>query len=244
MRGQTGSIPRASLASAAKAMSTRTLKLYGVRNKLKGRPPILGSTTGRVCKRATDDRRNLHANLATGRTVRYRILAMQSLEFHRRPLAIDPQSTGRSSRDPLRARSGLVAAAGLLLLSAAPFCAGQSAPAPAVAPAVAPAAGTASPTQSPAPVSPSTAAAGSLPRPSGVPPATSTAASAVPGVDVAHYIIGAEDSLQITVWKEPTLSGTIPVRPDGMISLVLGGRYQSRRAGLPCSWATDITPES
>lgn len=41
--------------------------------------------------------------------------------------------------------------------------------------------------------------------------------------DIAHYIIGAEDSLQITVWKEPTLSGTIPVRPDGMISMVLLG---------------------
>jgi polysaccharide export outer membrane protein len=43
------------------------------------------------------------------------------------------------------------------------------------------------------------------------------------GKDAAHYIIGPEDALQITVWKEPTLSGTFPVRPDGMISLVLVG---------------------
>lgn len=42
-------------------------------------------------------------------------------------------------------------------------------------------------------------------------------------VDPATYIIGSEDVLQITVWKEPTLSGTIPVRPDGNISLVLAG---------------------
>jgi polysaccharide export outer membrane protein len=45
----------------------------------------------------------------------------------------------------------------------------------------------------------------------------------VTGKDAAHYIIGAEDTLQVTVWKEPTLSGTFPVRPDGMISLVLVG---------------------
>ena len=45
----------------------------------------------------------------------------------------------------------------------------------------------------------------------------------VTGKDAAHYMIGAEDTLQVTVWKEPTLSGTFPVRPDGMISLVLVG---------------------
>jgi polysaccharide export outer membrane protein len=37
------------------------------------------------------------------------------------------------------------------------------------------------------------------------------------------YIIGAEDSIQITVWKEPNLSNTLTVRPDGMISLPLLG---------------------
>jgi polysaccharide export outer membrane protein len=42
-------------------------------------------------------------------------------------------------------------------------------------------------------------------------------------VDSSSYIIGAEDGLQVTVWKEPTLTGSFPVRPDGMISMVLVG---------------------
>lgn len=37
------------------------------------------------------------------------------------------------------------------------------------------------------------------------------------------YIIGPDDVLQVSVWKEPNLSGTFPVRPDGMISMVLLG---------------------
>ena len=49
-------------------------------------------------------------------------------------------------------------------------------------------------------------------------------------VDAATYIIGAEDGLQVTVWKDPTLSGAFPVRPDGMISLTLIGDIQA--AGL------------
>jgi polysaccharide export outer membrane protein len=36
-------------------------------------------------------------------------------------------------------------------------------------------------------------------------------------------VIGAEDSIQIIVWKEPQLSATVPVRPDGKISLPLVG---------------------
>jgi len=35
------------------------------------------------------------------------------------------------------------------------------------------------------------------------------------------YIIGADDTLHISVWKEPDLSETLPVRPDGKISLPL-----------------------
>lgn len=38
-----------------------------------------------------------------------------------------------------------------------------------------------------------------------------------------EYRIGAYDTLQVTVWKELQLSGVFPVRPDGMISLVLLG---------------------
>jgi len=41
------------------------------------------------------------------------------------------------------------------------------------------------------------------------------------------YLIGASDVLTVTVWKEPTLSGSILVRPDGMISLALLGDVQA-----------------
>jgi polysaccharide biosynthesis/export protein len=37
----------------------------------------------------------------------------------------------------------------------------------------------------------------------------------------ADYVIGADDTLHISVWKEPDLSETLPVRPDGKISLPL-----------------------
>jgi polysaccharide biosynthesis/export protein len=37
----------------------------------------------------------------------------------------------------------------------------------------------------------------------------------------ADYVIGADDTLHISVWKEPDLNATLPVRPDGKISLPL-----------------------
>jgi polysaccharide export outer membrane protein len=73
-------------------------------------------------------------------------------------------------------------------------------------------------------------------------PAPAVASEQTPGqpVDPARYVIGAEDSLQITVWREPTLSGTIPVRPDGMISLALVGDLKA--AGLtPMALSSDIS---
>jgi polysaccharide export outer membrane protein len=60
------------------------------------------------------------------------------------------------------------------------------------------------------------------------------------GVDASHYVIGAEDTLQVTVWKEPSLSGTVPVRPDGRISLVLVGDMQAS-GRTPMQLADDIT---
>jgi len=67
-----------------------------------------------------------------------------------------------------------------------------------------------------------------------------TAAGAVPATDATRYIIGSEDTLQITVWKEPTLSGSFPVRPDGMISLVVVGDLPA--AGrTPMQLGDDIT---
>jgi polysaccharide biosynthesis/export protein len=70
--------------------------------------------------------------------------------------------------------------------------------------------------------------------------AESQKTSSADSSDIAHYIIGPEDTLQITVWKEPTLSGTVPVRPDGRISMVLLGDLPA--AGMtPMQLSADIT---
>ena len=37
----------------------------------------------------------------------------------------------------------------------------------------------------------------------------------------SDYVIGADDTLRISVWKEPDLSEALPVRPDGKISMPL-----------------------
>ena len=43
----------------------------------------------------------------------------------------------------------------------------------------------------------------------------------------ATYVIGASDVLTVTVWKEPSFSGTLLVRPDGMVSVPLLGDIQA-----------------
>lgn len=54
------------------------------------------------------------------------------------------------------------------------------------------------------------------------------------------YIIGAEDTLHVAVWKEPDLTATLPVRADGKISLPLLNDVQA--AGLtPMQLADSIT---
>jgi polysaccharide biosynthesis/export protein len=54
-----------------------------------------------------------------------------------------------------------------------------------------------------------------------------------------NYTIGADDVLSIDVWKEPEISRTIPVRPDGKVSLPLLGDV--RAAGLgPTELAAQI----
>jgi polysaccharide biosynthesis/export protein len=66
---------------------------------------------------------------------------------------------------------------------------------------------------------------------------TSTAASSEPGPE---YVIGPEDSLHVSVWKEPDLTATLPVRPDGKISLPLLNDVQA--AGLtPLQLAASLT---
>ena len=55
-----------------------------------------------------------------------------------------------------------------------------------------------------------------------------------------HYVIGAQDVLDVSVWKEPDLSRQVPVRPDGKISLPLLNDVQA--IGLtPTQLAGQIT---
>lgn len=54
------------------------------------------------------------------------------------------------------------------------------------------------------------------------------------------YMIGPEDMLDISVWKEPDVSRVVPVRPDGRISLPLINDVQA--AGLsPQQLAVSVT---
>lgn len=75
-------------------------------------------------------------------------------------------------------------------------------------------------------------------------PATSTLADTAPGAPAASpvtsvpsgtpipsdYVIGPGDVLQISVWKNDTLSRVVPVRPDGKISMPL--LHDIQAAGL------------
>ena len=71
------------------------------------------------------------------------------------------------------------------------------------------------------------------------PPATATPAQPAAAANDT-YVIGPNDVLTVTVWKEPTLSGGVLVRPDGMISIPLMGDIQA--AGLtPLHLADQIT---
>jgi len=45
-------------------------------------------------------------------------------------------------------------------------------------------------------------------------------------IDPSAYIIGEQDSLIITVWKEKELSGSVVVRPDGKITVPLAGEIK------------------
>lgn len=55
-----------------------------------------------------------------------------------------------------------------------------------------------------------------------------------------EYVIGPEDVLHIAVWKEPDLTASLPVRPDGKISLPLLNDVQA--AGMtPMQLADSLT---
>jgi polysaccharide export outer membrane protein len=62
----------------------------------------------------------------------------------------------------------------------------------------------------------------------------------LPVVQDPNYIIGPQDVIDISVWKEPDLSRLVPVRPDGKISLPLLNDVQA--AGLtPTQLGAQIT---
>jgi polysaccharide export outer membrane protein len=65
---------------------------------------------------------------------------------------------------------------------------------------------------------------------SSAPAAAASAREARIVADDRDYKIGPEDVLDISVWKNPELSRTVPVRPDGKISLPLVNDIQA--AGL------------
>jgi polysaccharide export outer membrane protein len=65
----------------------------------------------------------------------------------------------------------------------------------------------------------STSAASAAPVPSAG--AESPAKSALSADEEASYIIGPGDQIQVFVWRNPELSTTVPVRPDGKISTPL-----------------------
>ena len=57
-----------------------------------------------------------------------------------------------------------------------------------------------------------------------------------------NYVIGPQDFLDISVWKEPELTRAVPVRPDGKISIPLLSDVQA--AGLtPTQLAAKITTD-
>ncbi len=64
--------------------------------------------------------------------------------------------------------------------------------------------------------------------------------TATPAPNDPKYVIGTEDVLRVDVWKEPEMSQTVPVRPDGKISLPLLNDVQA--AGFtPMQLTTQLT---
>lgn len=61
-----------------------------------------------------------------------------------------------------------------------------------------------------------------------------------PATDNPDYIIGPDDELNVSIWREPDISRSVPVRPDGKISLPLVNDVQA--VGLtPMQLGAEIT---
>ncbi len=73
--------------------------------------------------------------------------------------------------------------------------------------------------QPPPPQPPPVAATPTAQKPPADPAATAAAAAGV--LPPPDYVIGAEDVLDVVVWREKELSAEVMVRPDGMVSLPL-----------------------
>jgi polysaccharide export outer membrane protein len=73
------------------------------------------------------------------------------------------------------------------------------------------------------------------------PPDQGAAAAPSPATSInASYVIGPDDTLHVSVWKEPELTATLPVRADGKISLPLLNDVQA--SGLtPMQLAASLT---
>ena len=108
----------------------------------------------------------------------------------------------------------LIAACGSQLLRA------QGAPAPVQQPPAAP---------KPAPQAPATPPASGQPRPQPAAPAGAPQA-ALPKQETplpAGYVIGPDDVLLVSYWRNPDMSAEVTVRPDGLISLPLLNEIQA-----------------
>lgn len=84
----------------------------------------------------------------------------------------------------------------------------------------------------------STAAAPEAPAAAGAPPPAPPPGTATYD-ETSQYVIGPGDTLQIFVWRNPELSTTVPVRPDGQISLPLVENMVAVRK-TPSQLARDI----
>jgi polysaccharide export outer membrane protein len=71
-------------------------------------------------------------------------------------------------------------------------------------------------------------------------PNTPTDISGKSATDDPNYVIGPDDELIISVWKEPDISRSVPVRPDGKISLALLNDVQAT-GRTPMQLGADIT---
>jgi len=60
-----------------------------------------------------------------------------------------------------------------------------------------------------------------------VTPSTQPPKANADAMAVSNYRIGVDDQLQVSVWHNPTLSVSVPVRPDGKITVPLIGDVQA-----------------